>query len=81
MWPGSNVKINGVSPDYHIPYARVTTAQDKMDIALNWLDMPIDQRPQSISIYIPQIDQKGHGGGPDGKQVKKKKIYSTQYSP
>ncbi|KAG1453813.1 hypothetical protein G6F56_007477 [Rhizopus delemar] len=69
MWPGSNVKINGVSPDYHIPYARVTTAQDKMDIALNWLDMPIDQRPQSISIYIPQIDQKGHGGGPDGKQL------------
>lgn len=69
MWPGSNVPINSVSPDYYIPYTRATTAIDKMDIALNWLDLPIEERPQSISIYIPQIDQKGHGGGPDGKQV------------
>ncbi|CAO3653887.1 unnamed protein product [Mucor fragilis] len=69
MWPGSNVPIKSVSPDYYIPYTRETTAIDKMDIALNWLDMPIEQRPQSISIYIPQIDQKGHGGGPDGKQL------------
>lgn len=69
MWPGSNVPIGSVSPDYYIPYNRATTAIDKMDIALGWLDLPIKDRPQSISIYIPQIDQKGHGGGPDGKQV------------
>lgn len=69
MWPGSNVPIKSISPDYYVPYSRATTAIDKMDIALNWLDLPIDERPQSISIYIPQIDQKGHGGGPDGKQV------------
>lgn len=70
MWPGSNVPIQSVTPDYYIPYTRATTAIDKMDITLNWLDLPISDRPQSISIYIPQIDQKGHGGGPDGKQVK-----------
>ncbi|GAA5805766.1 hypothetical protein HPULCUR_011291 [Helicostylum pulchrum] len=69
MWPGSNVPIDSVEPDYYIPYTRSTTAIDKMDLALNWLDLPIEQRPQSISIYIPQIDQKGHGGGPDGKQL------------
>ncbi|KAI7889381.1 alkaline-phosphatase-like protein [Mucor mucedo] len=69
MWPGSNVPIHGVSPDYYVPYTRETTAIDKMDITLGWLDLPIGQRPQSISIYIPQIDQKGHGGGPEGKQL------------
>lgn len=69
MWPGSNVPIGSVSPDFYIPYSRGTTAIDKMDIALGWLDLPIKDRPQSISIYIPQIDQKGHGGGPDGKQL------------
>lgn len=73
MWPGSNVKIDSLSPDYYQPYAREITAQDKMDTVLNWLDLPIDQRPQSISVYIPQIDQKGHGGGPDGKQARKQK--------
>ncbi|KAG1345341.1 hypothetical protein G6F62_004193 [Rhizopus arrhizus] len=67
MWPGSNVET--FSPDYYVPYTRATTAQDKMNIALNWLDLPLELRPQSISIYIPQIDQKGHGGGPDGKQL------------
>lgn len=67
MWPGSNVET--LSPDYYVPYTKAVTAQDKMDIALNWLDLPLELRPQCISIYIPQIDQKGHGGGPDGKQV------------
>lgn len=74
MWPGSNVPIQGVSPDYYLPYTRATTAIDKMDITLGWLDLPIQERPQSISIYIPQIDQKGHGGGPEGKQVNIKDI-------
>jgi hypothetical protein len=69
MWPGSNVPIHSISADYYVPYTSKTTAKDKMDIALNWLDLPLDKRPQSISIYIPQIDQKGHGGGPEGKQV------------
>lgn len=69
MWPGSNVPIHNVEPDYYVAYTRATTAQDKMDIALGWLDLPKDERPQSISIYIPQIDQKGHGGGPEGKQL------------
>ncbi|KAG1256920.1 hypothetical protein G6F68_009552 [Rhizopus microsporus] len=69
MWPGSNVKIDSLSPDYYQPYAREITAQDKMDTVLNWLDLPMDERPQSISVYIPQIDQKGHGGGPNGGQL------------
>lgn len=70
MWPGSNVPISSVSPDYYVPYTSTANAKDKMDITLGWLDLPVQERPQSISIYIPQIDQKGHGGGPEGKQVK-----------
>ena len=69
MWPGANVLINSVSPDYNVAYTRATTAIDKIDLALGWLDLPSKDRPQSISIYIPQIDQKGHGGGPEGSQV------------
>lgn len=75
MWPGSNVPIHSVSADYYIPYTSNTTAEDKMDIALGWLDLPITERPQSISMYIPQIDQKGHGGGPEGKQVSKSAMF------
>lgn len=67
MWPGSPVPK--FEPDYLVDYERGITAQHKMETALGWLDMPFEQRPQMISIYVPQVDQKGHGGGPQGGQV------------
>ena len=67
MWPGSAVP--NTLPDYLIDYEREVTAEQKMDMALQWFDKPLEDRPQMISIYIPQVDQKGHGGGPQGKQV------------
>jgi predicted AlkP superfamily pyrophosphatase or phosphodiesterase len=69
MWPGSDVPIKSKRPDMYVPYTRNVTAKDKMDLTLGWLDMPKEERPQSISVYIPRVDQKGHGGGPDGKGV------------
>ncbi|KAI7898456.1 alkaline-phosphatase-like protein [Cokeromyces recurvatus] len=66
MWPGSNVEPTA---DYYIPYSREVSAISKMDMVFQWLDLPLNERPQLISIYIPQVDQKGHGGGPDGKQL------------
>ncbi|RCH82355.1 hypothetical protein CU098_007883 [Rhizopus stolonifer] len=35
-----------------------------MDITLNWLDLPYNERPQIYTVYVPQIDQEGHRGGP-----------------
>ncbi|KAI9317906.1 alkaline-phosphatase-like protein [Dichotomocladium elegans] len=67
MWPGSPVA--STAPTYLVDYDRQVSAQQKMDIALNWLDLPLEERPQVISIYIPQVDQKGHGGGPEGGQL------------
>ncbi|KAI8978115.1 alkaline-phosphatase-like protein [Pilobolus umbonatus] len=67
MWPGANV--HGMEPNYFIPYSREASALDKMDSVLKWLDLPRHLRPQLISVYVPQIDQKGHGGGPNGGQL------------
>ncbi|CAO3610014.1 unnamed protein product [Cunninghamella blakesleeana] len=67
MWPGSGIPT--MKADYFIDYNREFTAQKKMDKVLEWLDYPLEVRPQMISVYIPQIDQKGHGGGPDGAQL------------
>ncbi|KAI9023098.1 alkaline-phosphatase-like protein [Phycomyces nitens] len=69
MWPGAAVPIHSANADYFIDYDRSMTAVDKMDMALKWLDLPIDRRPEVVSVYIPQIDQKGHGGGPNGPQM------------
>ncbi|KAI8344089.1 alkaline-phosphatase-like protein [Chlamydoabsidia padenii] len=67
MWPGSGVPT--MKPDYFMDYDRNTPAVSKMDTVLDWLDLPLEKRPQMISVYIPQIDQKGHGGGPDGPDM------------
>ncbi|KAI9301998.1 alkaline-phosphatase-like protein [Cunninghamella echinulata] len=67
MWPGSGVPT--MKADYFIDYKREFTAQSKMVTVLEWLDSPLEKRPQMISVYIPQVDQKGHGGGPDGAQL------------
>lgn len=45
------------------------SSMEKMDITLGWLDLPYNTRPQMISIYIPQIDQEGHRGGPHSSKV------------
>lgn len=75
MWPGSPVPK--FEPDYFVDYERGVTAQHKMETALGWLDMPFEERPQMISIYVPQVDQKGHGGGPQGGQVNKERMIAN----
>lgn len=65
MWPGSTA----LEADYVVPYQYESTAKDKMNTVLNWLDLPFTERPQLISIYVPQIDQNGHDQGPDGENV------------
>lgn len=54
---------------YHIPYSGNYTATEKADVVLNWLDMPRDERPQLINMYVPQIDSIGHRQGPNGQGV------------
>ncbi|ORX62158.1 Phosphodiest-domain-containing protein [Hesseltinella vesiculosa] len=67
MWPGSSV--TSMAPDYLMDYERGITAEAKLDKVLDWLDLPLEERPQMISVYVPQVDQKGHGGGPSGSQL------------
>lgn len=67
MWPGSATPTTVAN--YLVDYDKTVTAHQKMDIALQWLDMPLEQRPQFIAVYIQQVDQKGHGGGPEGGQL------------
>ncbi|CAO3701993.1 unnamed protein product [Rhizopus stolonifer] len=67
MWPGSNTRYN--TPDYVVPFNNSVTMQEKMQTTLNWLDLSYDERPQMISIYVQQVDQEGHRGGPNGPKM------------
>lgn len=70
MWPGCSTAFNELRPTYEVPFSNSVTFDEKTDIALEWLDLPIEERPQFIGLYVPQIDQAGHKYGPYANEVR-----------
>ncbi|KAI8336661.1 alkaline-phosphatase-like protein [Chlamydoabsidia padenii] len=69
MWPGCSTTFNDLQPTLSVPFSNAMTFDEKTDIALEWLDLPIESRPQFIGLYVPQIDQAGHQYGPYANQT------------
>lgn len=42
--------------------------------------MPLEERPQFISIYLPEIDQAGHRSGPDSPEVIDRLRYADNFA-
>lgn len=72
MWPGCSTEFKGQRPTYSVPFSDAMSFGEKTDIALEWLDLPIENRPQFIGLYVPQVDQAGHKFGPYANEVHKK---------
>ncbi|RUP51395.1 nucleotide pyrophosphatase [Jimgerdemannia flammicorona] len=69
MWPGSDTVIHAASPTYHVRYDPSMTLATKVSNILNWIDLPIEKRPQLLTAYASDVDKGGHKGGPDSKEV------------
>ncbi|ORZ17724.1 alkaline-phosphatase-like protein [Absidia repens] len=69
MWPGCSTTFDDMQPTFMVPFSDAMTFDEKTDIALDWLDLPIESRPQFIGLYVPQIDQAGHKYGPYANQT------------
>ena len=71
-WPGSDVKIQGQSPDlfyYYDEEPRLTFSQ-RIDGILAELEKPFDVRPQLIMAYFEQPDANGHTYGPHSEKTR-----------
>lgn len=69
MWPGASSVIHGKRPSYEIPYDNDITREEKVGQVMEWLDLPIKDRPNFIAVYFQEVDQTGHQYGPDSKEV------------
>jgi predicted AlkP superfamily pyrophosphatase or phosphodiesterase len=69
FWPGSDVAILGVRPEHWLPFDGKMTPDARVDQALQWLDLPKDQRPDFLTLYFEQVDHAGHETGPDSAEV------------
>lgn len=70
-WVGSDIHVNGEDPTCYAPYSDRTTTEERIDTAIQWLQLPAEKRPHLINLYTPDIDKSGHAYGPDSEQVKK----------
>lgn len=69
FWPGSDVAIDGVRPDYWKPFDGKVSADARVAQVLAWLDLPVAQRPDFVTLYFDAVDHVGHDHGPDSPEV------------
>lgn len=70
-WPGSDVEIGGLRPNFWKPYNKNIFYRDRIIELLGWLDLPVEKRPTIITLYIEEVDQVSHEAGPDSEATNK----------
>ncbi|KZT44440.1 Phosphodiest-domain-containing protein [Sistotremastrum suecicum HHB10207 ss-3] len=69
MWIGPPETQGGTSPTFFIPWRDKVPLREKHDQIMEWIDLPLEERPQLILAYEPSLDQAGHSKGPGSKLV------------
>ncbi len=64
-WPGSEAPIGGVQPDYWRRYDGGVPNRVRVDQVLAWLDLPVAERPELITLYFSDVDDAAHDHDPD----------------
>ncbi|KAL0081994.1 alkaline-phosphatase-like protein, partial [Phycomyces blakesleeanus] len=71
MWPGCSSLLQGLRPTFEVPYSDYMSFDAKVDQTLDWLDLPLSERPQFVGVYVPNVDQAGHRYGPYANETMK----------
>ncbi|MCW4452934.1 ectonucleotide pyrophosphatase/phosphodiesterase [Kaistella sp. BT6-1-3] len=69
FWVASNSDAGGVRPTYYYQYHEKFSADQKINIVLNWLKLPEDKRPHLITFYFPEVDKNGHLYGTESPEL------------
>ena len=69
FWVGSEAPIGGYYPTYYKNYQNGIDPKKKVDQAINWLELPVNERPRLICLYFNEPDHAGHIFGANSKEV------------
>jgi len=69
FWPGSELTLDYRKPDYSKKFIYTTPYDDRINGAMEWLQLPYDKRPKLIMLYFDATDTSGHNYGPNSKEV------------
>ncbi|KAG1766183.1 alkaline-phosphatase-like protein [Suillus occidentalis] len=67
--PGPWSTSSGANSTYFLPWENHYALEKKLSKLLEWIDLPLEERPQLILGYEPSLDQAGHATGPMSKAV------------
>ncbi|WP_102798281.1 ectonucleotide pyrophosphatase/phosphodiesterase [Bowmanella denitrificans] len=70
FWPESDARINGMTPSYYYHYAKQADYSNRVQQILDWLALPVAQRPRFIAGYFSLVDTIGHEFGPSAAQTR-----------
>lgn len=70
FFPGSEAAIQGVRPSHWFPYDGTIPNRQRVDTVLDWLQLPLNERPRIITLYFSDVDSAGHAHGPNSAQVR-----------
>jgi predicted AlkP superfamily pyrophosphatase or phosphodiesterase len=69
FWPGSEVAIGGIRPDYWTAFDDTMPNVDRVNHTLDMLALPEPQRPSFLTVYLSEVDHAGHDYGPDSPEM------------
>ncbi|WP_245590617.1 ectonucleotide pyrophosphatase/phosphodiesterase [Adhaeribacter aquaticus] len=69
FWPGSEANIKDVRPSYYYNYTEKIPIEQRIQIIVDWLNLPAEKRPHLISFYLPEVDKAGHAHGPNAPET------------
>ena len=70
FWVGSEADVQGIRPSYYKTYDGSIANAERVDQVLDWLQLPIGERPNFVTLYFSTVDSAGHRYGPDSTEVK-----------
>ena len=70
FWPGSEAEIKGLRPSHWLPYDDDMTADARLELFFQWIDLPAEERPRFYTMYFSDTDSQGHRHGPDSDQLR-----------
>ncbi|MEJ2543008.1 MAG: alkaline phosphatase family protein, partial [Calditrichaceae bacterium] len=68
-YPGSETKIDRIQPAYWRTYDDSIPNSERVNQILAWLDLPVTERPQLITLYFSDLDDAGHEYSPDSSAI------------
>lgn len=69
FWPGSEVTLDYRRPTYYKKYDHNKPYRERIDGILNWLELPVIDRPHFITLYFHDTDTYGHKYGPNSPEI------------